>query len=86
MTAERLDTMTHRMSYDDEKAAIAAAVKTFPETFGLRAFPGETFRLGHLMSHFVSEGEVQLVVQINRDGTWLDFGRNTPDFITREIR
>ena len=72
--------------YEQEQQAINEAIASFPQEFGLRAFPGKKFRLGHRLSHFVSEGEVQLVVQINNDGNWQDFGRNTPDFIRMEMR
>lgn len=81
-------------NFDEEQAAIEAAIKEFPEEFGLSGFPGERFRLGHRMSHFVSNGEVQLVVQIWHNAEkaamwriqeWSDFGRNTPEFIKQQM-
>lgn len=65
---------------DDEKLdmVLAEAKVQFPDTFGLRAFPGDVFRISPIrFKHFVSEGQVQIVVEVKRGEKWLDMGRNT---------
>ena len=45
-----------------ERAAIAAAIASFPKTFGLRAFPGEAFRFCE-WSSYTSEGRPMLYIE-----------------------
>jgi hypothetical protein len=66
--------------------AVAAAIEAFGETFGLWGFPGDTFRISPVASkHFMSEGEVQIVVEVLRGIQWLDMGRDTAAGISREV-
>lgn len=51
------------MRYDEQQAAVAAAAADFPETFGLRAYPGDRFRIEARSSFYSEETGVQLVVQ-----------------------
>lgn len=81
--------------FEQEQQQVADAIASFPREFGLRAFPGKRFRIAHASSCFVSEGDVQIVVQVHDpihaqrigrgDEPWLDFGRNTPDHLRREL-
>jgi hypothetical protein len=83
--------------YEDEQAQVRDAAASFPPTFGLRAFPGDVFRINAGAS-FVSEGAVQLVIDVQRTAQhdqwlspddsrdWLNFTRDTPAAIRRELR
>lgn len=86
-------------TYEQEAEAVRAAAAAFPATFGLRAFRGEVFRINARES-FYSEGEVQLVVDVlvtassprttparmgKPEGTWMNFGRNTPAHVRQEM-
>lgn len=73
-------------------AAVKAAIALFPATFGLRAYPEQTFRVAERAS-FVSRGEVVLYTQrlVTRDAylatygnepkspehLWLDFAKGS---------
>lgn len=71
-------------SHDRIKAKLNEA-KVLGPVFGLRAFPGDNFRISpEFFKHFESEGEIQLVVEVQRDDKWLDMGRNTLDHILGE--
>ena len=66
------------------KATIQKAAAEFAATFNLRGFPGDNFRIAESKS-FVSAGVVQLVVQRNVDGRWLDFSRGTIAELKRQV-
>jgi hypothetical protein len=64
--------------------ALDLAVSSFPETFGLRRFPG-TFKIDRARS-YVSEGSIQLlVVGLNADGSWRDLSRGTIAELQKQI-
>lgn len=79
------------MRYQDEQEAIRAAVATFPETFGLRAYPGSIFRLEPRSSFLSESSGLQLVLQrkmseeeskkYRMDSGFYDFTRDTPENI-----
>ena len=82
-----------RMTYEQEQKMTADAVARFPARFGLRAFPGKTFRVSP-GSSFVSEGVVQIVVQTLTTeeerkkyglAEWADFGRDAVETTLREV-
>ena len=64
---------------DNER--IAQAIAEFPETFGLRGFPGKRFSLSQ-RSSYVSGGEVMLYT-VTSEG--LDFTKGTPAEIRAEV-
>ncbi len=79
--------------YEDEQKMVIEAVAKFPAVFGLRAFPGKTYRVS-LGNSFVSEGVVQIVVQTKttadeqqkfRLAEWADFGRDAADNVLAQI-
>jgi hypothetical protein len=72
------------LSLNAEKQLVAAAVDQFPSTFGLRAFPGDTFRVSSSSSYVNDSGVVQLYTQIQRDGKWLDFAKGEINELKRE--
>lgn len=59
-------------------------VKEGKEEFGLRGFKGLRFRISPSKS-FESEGVWRWVVQVNRDGKWLDFSKGTDKELEQEI-
>jgi len=67
---------------DHVDAAVKLACAMFPETFRLRAYPGETFRVSQRAS-YVSRGRVMLYTQrqwMTKEGTpdgWVDFAKGT---------
>ena len=56
----------------------------FPATFGLRAFPGQVFRIS-LASSFVSEGQVILYTEVKRPDGWVSFCKGTTAELLRNI-
>lgn len=74
--------LEHR--YEEAKAAVAEAVAGFPGTFGLRAYPGDTFRVCPRAS-YVSGDRVLLYTQRLVRGEWLDFAKGTADELRRQL-
>lgn len=58
------------------KCQIEKAIKRFPPTFGLRAYPGETFQISHTAS-YMSEGQVMLYLMVKREDGWQEFCKGT---------
>jgi hypothetical protein len=77
--------MTYSSEWERNRALVAEVIASFPATFGLRAFPGLTFRLNTLGSYVSPDLGVQLVTQVERDGKWLDFARGTPDELRQNM-
>lgn len=72
----------------DAEKAIAVAIARFPETFGLRAFPGETFRISQAASFLRDRRDaksVQLYTQRLKGDTWLDFSRGSEPELRRNL-
>lgn len=67
----------------EEKKAFEAVVAKFPATFGLRGFPGETFRISERASYFGDApfgSPRPLMLYTERlcgDGQWRDFAKGT---------
>jgi len=77
--------MTTRMTWAEEKAAIAEAASRFPAQFGLRGHPGRRFRVSVPASYF-SGNTLTLYTAIKAtDGRWLDFAKATPGDLAREV-
>ena len=68
----------------DETRAIADAAAQFPETFGLRAFPGERFRISPRASYMSGE-KVVLYTQVRQGEAWVDFAKGTPAEIRAQV-
>ncbi|HIE82816.1 MAG TPA: hypothetical protein EYQ00_02760 [Dehalococcoidia bacterium] len=64
------------------KFDIPAIIKTFPETFGLRAFPGRSFYISE-MDSFEVEDELRLYVFTQEKG--LAFAKTSPEELRQEI-
>ena len=69
--------------------SIQAIIATFPETFGLRAFPGKVFCISARASYDSPQNGPQMVTQINvadrMPARWLDFSRGTPSELRAEV-
>ena len=57
---------------------VAAVLPQFPETFGLKAFPGDVFRINPDKSFSTYGGSPQLVLVVQRGEFWNDFSRCSP--------
>jgi hypothetical protein len=64
---------------------LAEAVASFPATFGLRAFPGDVFRVGPHSSYVNDSGEPTLYTEVRRGDQWLSFAKGTPAELRCEI-
>jgi hypothetical protein len=71
-------------TWQEEQEQLAEAISKFPSTFGLREFPGKSFRISP-ESSFVSDGKLMIYTQILRDGTWLDFAKEEQGELRRQI-
>lgn len=62
-----------------------AAIAKFPSTFGLRAFPGETFRLSRSASYMSGPTPMLYTERLCEDGTWRDFAKGTTEELLRNV-
>lgn len=63
---------------------VAEAAQEFPDIFGLRAFPGDRFKI-LLGASYLNEDGVQLYTGILKDGNWLSFAKGTPAELRKEV-
>ena len=69
-----------------QKAEVGEAIKLFPATFGLRAFPGRVFRIEPEASYWSElEGQPLLYAFVECDGKWLSFAKGTVAELRREM-
>ena len=74
-----------------KRAIVQATIAMFPEMFGLRAFPGETFRISESASYFSGPtmgpetGALLLYTQRKTESGWLDFAKRTPTELRRQV-
>jgi hypothetical protein len=74
------------MTYEDQKDAVSSAVKQFPAEFGLRAYPGEVFRVSATNSYYSDhEHAVMVYTDIKRGDRWMDFAKGTVAELRREV-
>lgn len=74
-------------SVQENETAVKAAMAEFPATFGLRAFPGDVFRIGERQSYVNDSGVVMLYTQrydVTRE-QWMDFAKGTAGELRREV-
>lgn len=74
-----------RLTWDQEQEAVKKAAEAFPDEFGLRAFPGDTFSISLPASFYSEAYGVQLYVYVKRDDKWLAFSKGTPEELRREV-
>lgn len=63
---------------------ILAAKAEFPETFGLRAFRGDVFRISEAAS-YVTGKAVMLYTQRLVDGEWRAFAKGSPSELRAQV-
>jgi len=64
---------------------IAEAIALFPSTFGLRAFPDDTFRITEPFSYVNDSGVTMLVTEVLRGDQWVQFGKGSIAELNAEI-
>lgn len=70
---------------NQEQTEIAATIATFPATFGMHAFPGDTFRISPSSSYF-TEGTMMLYTErLTSNEHWSSFAKGTASELRREI-
>ena len=72
--------------YQEQQKQLDAAIARFPATFGLRAFPGRTFRIEPAASWFGDNGPVLYVYALDSSGSWLAFSKGSEAELKKEIR
>lgn len=71
-------------SYKSTK--LSRAINEFPETFGLRAWPGDTFRISLDESYINDLGDVTIYLErMQKDGGWKDFAKGSPEELKRDL-
>ena len=78
--------------YDSkQKEVFKRVAATFTATFGLRAFPGDTFRISESSSYFggsmlsCEESELILYTERKRGDEWVDFAKGTAEELRRQV-
>lgn len=71
--------------YKKGQEKIEAAIAKFPPTFGLRGFPGDTFRISLESSFIDDSGKVVLYTQRHDKGHWVDFAKCSIGELTCEL-
>jgi hypothetical protein len=74
------------MDWKEKEKAVDDAMELFPETFGLRAFPGDTFKISRASSFWSDLEECPMLYTYIRKGDqWLCFAKGSPAELRREI-
>jgi hypothetical protein len=79
------------VTVEQMQARRAEIASTFPASFGLRGFPGRTFRIAVRSSYWkasdsLAESNFVLYTEaLNPDGTWTDWAKGSPAEIRREM-
>lgn len=66
-------------------ALIKKTCELFPETFALKNFPNETFRVSQ-SSSYMSGGHVMIYIERRVGNEWLAFSKGTFTELNREIK
>jgi hypothetical protein len=74
-------------SWQEQHDLVAAAIKTFPAEFGLRAFYGDRFRLSQSSSYVNDSDVVMLYTERwnERLQSWQSFAKGTAQELRREL-
>lgn len=73
------------LSSEERAALIQAAAQQLPETFGLRAFTGDTFRVNLSSSYLTETNRVMLYTDILKGDKWLSFAKGTLSELKEEL-
>lgn len=80
-------------NYDEAQSALYAQIKsTFPDEFGLRAFPGKILRISDADSYFAGpfgeppkEQDLILYTERFHEGEWRSFAKGSVEELRRAI-
>lgn len=72
------------MDWLEQNRRVAEVCASFPDEFGLRAFPGERFCVVKGDS-FWSDGAVVVYTYIKRGGGWLAFAKGSPEELRDQL-
>lgn len=72
-------------SWEDPQKRIDEAIALFPEIFGLRAFPGDVFRISRSFSYVNDSDVLQLATEVKRGDAWLSFAKGEIAELTDHI-
>jgi hypothetical protein len=83
--------VVERDSHDGEVMMLRELIGTFPAEFGLRAYPGDRFRISESASFFRRFGDpssIQLYTQrwCDEDGSWKDFCKGSEQELRRQVK
>lgn len=70
---------------NQEQTEIAATIATFPAKFGLRAFPGDTFRVSPMSSYFSGDTMYLYTERLAESGMWQSFAKGTAGELRLEV-
>ncbi|HYX21768.1 MAG TPA: hypothetical protein VFA98_13060 [Thermoanaerobaculia bacterium] len=74
------------MDWREKQEAVARTVAEFPGEFGLRAFPGDRFRVSERASYWSDyENRPLLYTERFKDGEWRDFAKGTAEKLRGEM-
>jgi hypothetical protein len=74
------------IAYHAQAEIVDAAIARFPETFGLRAYPGEQFRISRASSYVNDSDVLQLYTErLCEDGKWHSFAKGTESELRNEV-
>ena len=72
------------MDYQAEKALIKAVIGKYPDTFGLRSYQGDTFKICPRDSYH-NDHALQVVIHRLEQGEWKSFTRCTEAELAFEV-
>lgn len=72
------------MTREEEVRELERIAKEFPEEFGLRAFPGQRFRV-NLRDCYISDGQSIIYVDNLWNGKWVSFAKDTAENLRKEV-
>ena len=73
------------IGWNEQQKMVDAAMAQFPDTFGLRAYPGQTFRISKSSSYVNDNGVLVLYTEVQRGAYWLSSAKGSVDELRREI-
>jgi hypothetical protein len=73
------------LDFEVQQERIKTAIKQFPETFGLRAFPNRTFKISNAASYVTNEGVVMLYTFVKEGEKWVTFCKATVEELKQQI-
>lgn len=73
------------MNWMQQAQLVAEQISQFPAEFGLRAFPGDRFRISPAASYVNDDGVMLYTERLNSEGIWQSFAKGTAAELRREV-